>query len=86
MSAIVRQYGDHSRLPIFVNSSPDKYYSFLLLTDIINPGGFFLGAEATVGIINIGITTCTIAPIELALAQIHLRLSKLRIHFSYFRE
>ena len=55
-----------------MNSSPDKYYSFLLLTDIINPGGFFLGAEATVGVVNVGVSTGAISSVELIFAEVHM--------------
>lgn len=62
---------------LLLNSSLQKYYLHVLLTNIVDLGGLFLRTEATVGHVNIGITTRTIATIELALAQVHLRLSKL---------
>lgn len=56
----------------------------MLLTDLVNLGWLLLGAEAAVGHVDVGVTACAVAAVELVLAQVHLRLSQLRMHFLYF--
>lgn len=48
-----------------------------LLTDFVNLGWLLLGAEAAVRHVNVGVTARTVTAVELALAQVHVRLRQL---------
>lgn len=48
--------------------------SVALLTDLVNLGWLLLGAEAAISHVDVGVTACAIATVELALAKVHLRL------------
>ena len=59
------------------NSSLSKDPSAVVLTDLVNLGWLLLGAEATISHVDVGVSTRAITSIELALAQVHVRLCQL---------
>ena len=63
------------------NSSLSIDPSAVVLTDLVNLGWLLLGAEAAISHIDVGITACAITTVELTLAQVHVRLCQLRMHF-----
>ena len=53
----------------------------MVLTDFVNLGWLLLGAEAAISHVDVGVTTRAVTTVELTLAQVHVRLCQLRMHF-----